>query len=71
MKWSGKPGCQKWGDHATKDHPSDGGANPQGNVAEEQNDTDTGVGDSSGNNNNNSPETVTYAGVLNASATHF
>lgn len=33
LHWCGKPGCCKWGDHKTADHPAtDNNANPQGNT---------------------------------------
>lgn len=63
LYWCGKPGCCKWGDHKTVDHPEpDNDANPQGNLADDSSQPgSTDVGDDS------TSETGGYA----AGAAHF
>lgn len=41
LHWCGKPGCCKWGDHKTNDHPTSNSGNPQGNIIEDIGDDST------------------------------
>ena len=53
--WCGKPGCCKWGDHKSVDHPPASDDHPQGNLAQDGSATDYNtsfedIGDDSGCN---------------------
>jgi hypothetical protein len=69
--WCGKPGCCKWGDHKTVEHPEpDNDANPQGHLADDSSQPNsTDVGDDS-----STSETGGYAGTahfLTSSSLNF
>ena len=58
--WCGKPGCCKWGDHKSQDHPNDADANHADHV---------------GDDGNSSPQdtssTTDSAHFLSSSSLHF
>ena len=70
--WCGKPGCCKWGNHKSADHPSDSDPNPQGNLAKGGDVTDnsqssfSNIGDDSG-----STETGSFAAFIVPTSTNF